>query len=354
MNLDELYSCFINAIESKSLRTTLCEIDDKRGTLSFDAQVELDQAIAAIETIDRDLDQEMSRVGDILNAAGIAVDSIDVAYPKNILHCVEVLIKENQLCSATEALEQNGYQTDDQASGIDLPTYAKFYGGLAFWSSEGLQFRVQLRWRPKYSESRIGMALRPSLTDLQLEVPSFAWPLYCAFALFRKLLRRSKSVGVQTLGPFLGTPSEMVSPLLLFSGLQSHHQLVDIGCGDGRILLTAAKNFGCQATGYETNEPLVEIARRKAHESGLKAFVTIKPTDANEADVSSADVVFIFLPANQISKLVSDLLPKMKPQAVLIAHEQDKIEVAQAPDQKQALILECGVSVACKWIAQVQ
>ena len=355
MNLEELNCCLVDAIESKSLRETLSELVAKGEILTPDARIELDRTIAAIETIDRDLEREISRVEAICHAAGISVKSIEVAYPNNVLHCLKVSIDQNQLPLLAEILSQEGFKIDDEASCINLQNYAKFYERLTFWSSQRLQFRVLAVWNlDKIAKSKVVRALRPSLGDLRLAIPTYAWPIFLVSTLFRKLLRRSKSTGVQMLGPFLGTPNGMVHPLLQFSGLQSDHQFIDIGCGDGRILLTAAKDFGCQAIGYETDKSLVGIAQQNANHSKLQDLVTLKATDANEADVSSADVVFVFLPASQISKLVSDLLPKMKPQAVLIAHEQDKLEVSRVPDKKQPLILECGVSVASKWIAAGQ
>ena len=84
----------------------------------------------------------------------------------------------------------------------------------------------------------------------------------------------------------------------------------------------------------------------------LAERVAIHTMDARDADVSHADVVFIFLPVAALKKLVPALLLKMKPGAVLLAHEQKQLgaEVV-TPQEQRALIHRDGVTVVHKWRA---
>ena len=74
--------------------------------------------------------------------------------------------------------------------------------------------------------------------------------------------------------------------------------------------------------------------------------------DARDADISHADVVFIFLPVAVLSRLVPALLHKMKPGAVLLAHEQQQLDTTiTMPEKQRALIHRDGVTVVHRWRA---
>ena len=139
--------------------------------------------------------------------------------------------------------------------------------------------------------------LRPRVEDLAaVSLPVIG--AYSLVKLIRHLLGYRQS-SATSLGPFLGTPGGLIPGLLQFSGLQDGQRIVDIGCGDGRILLHAAASFDCYAVGYETDPALVATAREaisKAAQPGLAERVELHGMDARDADISHADVVFIFLP----------------------------------------------------------
>ena len=93
----------------------------------------------------------------------------------------------------------------------------------------------------------------------------------------------------------------------------------DLGSGDGRIVITAAKKFGCRAVGYETDKTLVELSRAKAKTAGTQSLVTFESSDIFTADFHDADVVAVFLLPRQLEKLLPRL-EKLKPGTRIISH----------------------------------
>jgi len=170
--------------------------------------------------------------------------------------------------------------------------------------------------------------------------------------LFRRLLGRSDGEqGPTDLGPFLGTPESLILPLLQFAGLKSTDTLVDLGCGDARVLHAAAKEFGCQCRGYETDESLVQSALEISESAGVSSQVDVICGDALAADLSDATVVFLFLPVSTMRTLVPELLKKMRPGATLVGHEQERLRIQPAPQESRSMISSEGVTIAHKWVA---
>lgn len=94
----------------------------------------------------------------------------------------------------------------------------------------------------------------------------------------------------------------------------------DLGSGDGRILIAAAKAVGCKAVGYELDAELVAVSRRKAQAEGVAELVTVRQADIFTADLKDADVVALYLLPQQIEKLVPQL-NQMKPGSRVVSHQ---------------------------------
>jgi len=96
--------------------------------------------------------------------------------------------------------------------------------------------------------------------------------------------------------------------------------LVDLGSGDGRVVITAAREHGCRAVGYELDAVLVQRSRRAVQEQGLERLVRIEERDLFTADLSQADVVVVFLPGSLLQRL-GPQLTQLKPGARVLSHE---------------------------------
>ena len=99
-----------------------------------------------------------------------------------------------------------------------------------------------------------------------VRLPRRTWPAYSLVRPVRLVLER---VGLRrrhedSLGPFLATPDSLIDPLLELAQVGPDDHVVDIGCGDGRLVVEAAARLGCRAVGIERSPELVDSARARA------------------------------------------------------------------------------------------
>jgi len=97
------------------------------------------------------------------------------------------------------------------------------------------------------------------------------------------------------LAPYLGTPMSVVDKMLEMADLDQDDILYDIGSGDGRIVIAAAKKYGIHAVGIELDSQLVNKSIASAKEAGVEELVTFRMEDAIKANLSEATVVTMYL-----------------------------------------------------------
>jgi SAM-dependent methyltransferase len=95
--------------------------------------------------------------------------------------------------------------------------------------------------------------------------------------------------------PYVPTLPEIVDAMLKLADVKSGDLVVDLGCGDGRIVIAAAHKFGARARGMELNPELAREARENARKAGVADRVQIIEGDLFEADVRDATVVALYL-----------------------------------------------------------
>lgn len=117
----------------------------------------------------------------------------------------------------------------------------------------------------------------------------------------------------QKLAPYVSSPQTIVDRMLKVADLKRGETLYDLGSGDGRIVFSAARDFGARAVGVEISEPLVRRAREQAESLGLKEKVEIIQGDMMEVDLSSAQVVALYLLTEANSQLKPKLAKELKP-----------------------------------------
>ena len=108
--------------------------------------------------------------------------------------------------------------------------------------------------------------------------------------------------------------------MLLLAEVKHGEAVYDLGCGDGRIVITAAQDFGAQGLGVELKEDLVRMAQRRVSELGLDGRVRIVHGDLFEVDVSRADVVTLYLTTSANRKVKPKLERELKPGARVVSH----------------------------------
>lgn len=167
------------------------------------------------------------------------------------------------------------------------------------------------------------------------------WGLVTGFVLCSSLVLRC-AAGAQTDEPkkgpdcvFVPTPHDIVEKMLEMAKVQKDDVIYDLGCGDGRIVVQAAKKRGCRGVGFEIVPELAQKGRDSAKENGVSHLVTIKEEDLFQADMSEATVLPMYL----LPKMLKELKPKLaklKPGTRIVSHDY-RIEGVE-PDKEETLV----------------
>jgi len=124
-----------------------------------------------------------------------------------------------------------------------------------------------------------------------------------------------------SLAPFVPSPPYVVEKMLQLADLKPGEVLFDLGCGDGRIIIAAAKKYHVRAVGVEMNGRLVKEAVQKVHELGLEKSVEVIHGDLMDVDLRKADVITLYLTSSGNEKLKPKLEKELKPGARVISHD---------------------------------
>jgi SAM-dependent methyltransferase len=122
------------------------------------------------------------------------------------------------------------------------------------------------------------------------------------------------------LAPYVPTPQEVVDRMLQLGGVGKGDVVYDLGCGDGRIPITAAKRFGARGVGVDIDPQRIAEANANAKKDGVEHLVTFRLQDAMTTDVSEATVVTLYLLSASNLKLRPILTKQLKPGARIVSH----------------------------------
>jgi precorrin-6B methylase 2 len=128
------------------------------------------------------------------------------------------------------------------------------------------------------------------------------------------------------LAPFDPTPQEVVERMLALAAVKKSDVLYDLGAGDGRVVVTAAKKYGARAVGFEIDPGLVKLARENARKQGVEKLVEIRQQDFMSADLSRATVVTLYLSYDGNLALRPKLMRELKPAARVVSYTFDMAE----------------------------
>ena len=145
----------------------------------------------------------------------------------------------------------------------------------------------------------------------------FAWLLVLGWPY---LARAQQSPPVEQV-PYVPTPIEVVDRMLEFGAVNKGDIVYDIGSGDGRIVIQAAKRYGAKGVGIEMDQPLVELARRNAKQEAVDHLVEFRQGDALKADVSAATVVTLYMLPSFNERLRPVLERQLKPGTRVVVHD---------------------------------
>jgi SAM-dependent methyltransferase len=124
----------------------------------------------------------------------------------------------------------------------------------------------------------------------------------------------------QSLAPFIATPEDVVERMLMLAKVTRDDVVYDLGCGDGRIPIAAAKTYGARGVGLDTDSTLISLARTNAAAAGVDRLVDFRVEDVLKADVSPATVVTLYLLTSSNERLRPMLTRQLKPGARIVSH----------------------------------
>jgi cyclopropane fatty-acyl-phospholipid synthase-like methyltransferase len=119
---------------------------------------------------------------------------------------------------------------------------------------------------------------------------------------------------------FIPTPQRVVDAMLDLAAVKATDVVYDLGSGDGRILITAAKKYGARGVGIEIDPALVRQATQNAAAAGVSDKVRFLTGDIFKADISSATVVTLYLLQSINERLRPKLVRELKPGTRIVSH----------------------------------
>ena len=129
-----------------------------------------------------------------------------------------------------------------------------------------------------------------------------------------------KRLDAPQLAPYVPTPPEVVERMLTLAGVNKSDVVIDLGCGDGRIPITAAQKYGARGMGVDIDPQRIAEANLNAKAAGVEHLVSFRLQDAMTTDVSGASVVTLYLLSASNLKLRPILTKQLKPGARIVAH----------------------------------
>ena len=121
---------------------------------------------------------------------------------------------------------------------------------------------------------------------------------------------------------YVPTPQNVVDKLLEVAKIGKDDVLYDLGCGDGRIVINAAKKFGIKAVGFDIDPKRVAESKANVKSNGVEHLVTIEQKDIFTVDLSKASVVTLYLLPELNVRLIPQL-EKLKPGSRIVSHDFD-------------------------------
>ena len=139
-------------------------------------------------------------------------------------------------------------------------------------------------------------------------------------SLVLSLLSALLSVPQQSLAPYVPTPHDVVERMLTLADVTKDDVVYDLGCGDGRIVIAAAKRHGARGVGVDIDPKRIEESIANAKAAGVEGLVEFRLQDAMTVDVSPATVVTLYLLSSSNAKLRPILTRQLRPGARIVAH----------------------------------
>lgn len=134
------------------------------------------------------------------------------------------------------------------------------------------------------------------------------------------LMLGAGAAGAQSSVPYVPTPQEVVERMLDIGKVGPQDYLIDLGSGDGRIVVTAAKKYGTRGYGVDLNPQRIEEANENARAAGVTDKVAFYQRDLFETDLAQATVITMYL-LPQVNLMLRPRLLELKPGTRIVSHD---------------------------------
>ena len=161
--------------------------------------------------------------------------------------------------------------------------------------------------------------------------------------------------------PFITTPEEVVERMLRLAGTGPADTVLDLGSGDGRIVIAAAKTFGARGVGVDIDAKLVALSRENARKAGVADRTLFEERDALKTDLTRASVVTVYLLPFLIDQLQPRFLDELRPGARIVTHafgmkgwRPDRSEIVRVVKRQSSEASQGETSEIHLWIVPAQ
>ena len=147
--------------------------------------------------------------------------------------------------------------------------------------------------------------------------------VYAALVLVLAVIAGQPHLSAQnpsSLAPFVPTPQDVVDRMLTLAGVTANDVVYDLGCGDGRIVITAAERYGARGVGVDIDPQRIAESNANAERAGVTHLVRFIQQDAMTVDMSDATVVTLYLLSSSNVKLRPILTSQLRSGARIVSH----------------------------------
>jgi SAM-dependent methyltransferase len=148
-------------------------------------------------------------------------------------------------------------------------------------------------------------------------------------------MAQTPQLQIQINPPYVRTPENVVAAMLKLAGAKKTDVVYDLGCGDGRIVIAAARDYGAHGVGIDIDPERIQEARDNARKAGVESLAKFEVKDLFDTDLHDATVVALYLLPDVNLRLRPKLLSELKPGARIVSHD---FHMGDWKPDKQALV----------------
>lgn len=129
------------------------------------------------------------------------------------------------------------------------------------------------------------------------------------------------TAGLHQVPPYLPTPLPVVDAMLQLAAVRQDDVVYDLGCGDGRIVIAAARDYGARGFGVDVDPALIDAANASARAAGVASRARFAVQDLFKTDLSEATVVTLYLYPDMNARLLPKFRSELRPGTRIVSHQ---------------------------------